>query len=219
MIRSWVRKFEATGSTLKLKPAGRPRSTRTEDTIEQVRASVQRNPALSTRKRSAQLVVSRTSLRRILVEDLRLHPYKIQRVQELQPNDPILRRAFVQTMLERFWSFNNILFSDESHFHINGHVNKQNCRYWVAENPRAKHQKPLHSPKVTVWAAMSAHGIIGPHFFENRQGKSVTVNSDRYIAMLRDFSIHNLNILKPIIVRHGFNKMARLATQLMPLWR
>lgn len=77
MIRSWVRKFEATGSVLKQKPAGRPRSTRTEDTIEQVRASVQRNPGLSTRKRSAELMVSRTSLRRILLKDLKLHPYKI----------------------------------------------------------------------------------------------------------------------------------------------
>lgn len=187
VIRSWVRKFETTGSTLKQQPAGRPRSTRTEDTIEQVRASVQRNPGLSTRKRSAELTVSRTSLRRILLKDLKLHPYKIQLVQELQPNDPILRRAFVKTMLERFRSFNNILFSDEAHFHINGHVNKQNCRYWAAENPRAKHEKPLHSPKVTVWAAISAHGIIGPYFFENEQGQSVTVNSDRYIAMLRDY--------------------------------
>lgn len=66
-------------------------------------------------------------------------------------------------------------------------LNKQNCRYWVTESPRAKHQKPLHSPKVTVWATISAHGIIGPHFFENKQGQSVTVNSDRNISMLRDF--------------------------------
>lgn len=187
VIRSWVRKFEATGSTLNKKPEGRPRSTRTEETINEVRTSVQRDPGLSTRKRSAELALSRTSLRRILAKDLKLHPYKIQLVQELKPDDLNLRRVFVETMLERFRSFNNILFSDEAHFHLNGHVNKQNCRYWAAANPRSKHQKPLHSPKVTAWAAISAHGIIGPYFFKNERGQSVTVNSDRYTAMLRDF--------------------------------
>jgi hypothetical protein len=42
------------------------------------------------------------------------------------------------------------LMSDEAHFHLNGSVNKQNCRYWAANNPHEMHQKPLHSPKVTV---------------------------------------------------------------------
>lgn len=40
VIRSWVTKFEATGSALKQKPARRPRATRTEDTIERVRAAI-----------------------------------------------------------------------------------------------------------------------------------------------------------------------------------
>ncbi|CAH2108547.1 unnamed protein product [Euphydryas editha] len=74
-------------------------------------------------------------------------------------------------MLDRFRNFNNIFFSDEAHFHINGHVNKQNCRYWSSENPKTKHQRPLHSPKVTVWAAISANGIIGPYFFEDFRGR------------------------------------------------
>lgn len=35
--------------------------------------------------------------------------------------------------------------------------------YWSpkGQNPRLKHQKPLHSPKVTVWCALSSNGIIG----------------------------------------------------------
>ncbi|CAK1590500.1 unnamed protein product [Parnassius mnemosyne] len=90
-------------------------------------------------------------------------------------------------MLNRFTSFNNVLFSDEAHFPINGHVNKQNCRYWSCKNPNRKHQKPLHSPKVTVWAAMSAHGIIGPYFLEDGRGRALTVTSQRYVAMIQDF--------------------------------
>lgn len=46
----------------------------------------------------------------------------------------------------------NILFSDEAHFHLNGHVNKQNWNYWSATNPKQKHQTPLNSPwPVTKW--------------------------------------------------------------------
>ena len=31
-----------------------------------------------------------------------------------------------------------IMMSDEAYFHLNDTVNKQNCRYWAAENPRAE---------------------------------------------------------------------------------
>jgi hypothetical protein len=131
--------------------------------------------------------VPRTSLNRILHKDLHLHPYKIQIVQALKPNDPAQRLQFANEVLERFTSFNNIFFSDEAHFHLNGHVNRQNCRYWSDTNPDLKHQKPLHSPKVTVWAALSASGIIGPYFYEDQRNRAVTVNTERYIVMLQNF--------------------------------
>ena len=60
----------------------------------------------------------------------------------------------------------SIAMSDEAHFHLNGAVNKQNCRYWSPENPRIFHERPLHSPKVTVWCAVGKFGVIGPYFFE-----------------------------------------------------
>ena len=47
---------------------------------------------------------------------------------------------------------------DEAHFHLTGYVNKQNCRYWADSNPKEVHERPLHSSKVTVWCAVSAHG-------------------------------------------------------------
>ncbi|XP_048484480.1 uncharacterized protein LOC125490157 [Plutella xylostella] len=187
LIKKWVEKFEETGSTLNMKREGTTRTTRSEENVLRVSDSVRQNPDLSTRKRSAELGIPRTSVRRILKLDLKLHPYKIQLVQELKPNDLNLRKLFAETMLERFKSFNNILFSDEAHFHLNGHVNKQNCRYWSTENPKAKHERPLHSPKVTVWAAISSKGIIGPYFFEDSRGRTITVNSAEYVKMLREF--------------------------------
>jgi hypothetical protein len=62
-------------------------------------------------------------------------------------------------------------------------VNKQNFRYWAAENPRELHARPLQSPKVTVWCTLSSIGVIGPYFFEEG-GVTVTVNANRYCDML-----------------------------------
>jgi hypothetical protein len=71
-------------------------------------------------------------------------------------------------------------------FHLSCTVNKQNFRYWAAENPRELHARPLHSPKVTIWFTLSSIGVIGPYFFEEGRVK-VTVNANRYCDMLENF--------------------------------
>ncbi|GFS57742.1 transposable element Tc3 transposase [Trichonephila clavipes] len=53
-----------------------------------------------------------------------------------------------------------------------------------------------HSSKVrrkTVWCALWAGGIIGPYFFKNDEGHNITVNGDRYRAMITNFFIPELN--------------------------
>ncbi|GFS48384.1 transposable element Tc3 transposase [Trichonephila clavipes] len=86
-----------------------------------------------------------------------------------------------------------ILFSDEAHFWLNGYVNKQNCRIWSEANPQVYVETPLHPEKLTVWCALWADGIIGPYFFKNDEGHDVTVNGDRYRAMVTNFFIPELN--------------------------
>ena len=81
----------------------------------------------------------------------------------------------------RFWH------SDEAHLDLGGYVNKQNCRIWGLENPHANIEKPTYPKRVTVWCGFSSRGIIGPFFFENEQGETVTVNGDRYRTMLNEF--------------------------------
>ena len=76
---------------------------------------------------------------------------------------------------------------DETHFHLNGFVNKQNCRFWAKENPRAVHQRELYPVMCTVWGKITANEIIGPYFFEVDNGNAVTVTGERYRAMLRNF--------------------------------
>ncbi|GFW56403.1 transposase [Trichonephila clavipes] len=48
-------------------------------------------------------------------------------------------------------------------------------------------EKPLHSEKLTVWCALWAGGIIESYFFKNDEGHNVTVNGDRYRAMITNF--------------------------------
>ncbi|GFT11600.1 DUF4817 domain-containing protein [Trichonephila clavipes] len=84
-------------------------------------------------------------------------------------------------------------FSDEAHFWLNGYVNKQNCRIWSEANPQVYVETPLHPEKLTVWCALWAGGIISPYFFKNDEGHNVTVNGDRYRAMITNFFIPELN--------------------------
>ncbi|GFV30617.1 putative DD41D transposase [Trichonephila clavipes] len=112
-------------------------------------------------------------------------------------NDHKARRRFVE------WAPNEIavvpdfhkriLFSDEAHFWLNGYVNKQNCRIWSEANPQVYVETPLHPEKLTVWCTLWAGGIIGSYFFKNDEGHNVTVNGDRYRAMITNFFIPELN--------------------------
>ncbi|GFS57852.1 uncharacterized protein TNCV_2909381 [Trichonephila clavipes] len=47
--------------------------------------------------------------------------------------------------------------------------------------------------KLTVWCALWAGGIIGPYIFKNDEGHNVTVNGDRYRAMITNLFIPELN--------------------------
>ncbi|GFX97687.1 uncharacterized protein TNCV_3065741 [Trichonephila clavipes] len=49
------------------------------------------------------------------------------------------------------------------------------------------------SETLTVWCALWAGGIIGPYFFKNDEFHNVTVNGDRYRAMITNFFIPELN--------------------------
>jgi hypothetical protein len=111
-------------------------------------------------------------------------------VQELNQRDWVNRSDSCQAILQNVPA-NYVLFSDEAHFHLSGCVNKQNFWYWAENNPRQLHERPLHRQRVTVWRAVADFGVIGPYFFEN--GETVTVTSDFYVQMLRNFLKPKLN--------------------------
>jgi len=75
----------------------------------------------------------------------------------------------------------------KAHFHLNGFVNKQNCRIWGSENPRIIHEKQMYPQRVTVRCRLWSRGLIGPYCFEEATGNTVTVSGKRYRAMISDF--------------------------------
>jgi hypothetical protein len=81
-------------------------------------------------------------VQRILHKDLNFHPSKTVTVQELNGRNMANRRNSSKQLLETLNdddAINAILMTDEVHFRLSGFVNKQNYRYWAAENPQQLH--------------------------------------------------------------------------------
>ncbi|GFV38710.1 hypothetical protein TNCV_4420781 [Trichonephila clavipes] len=66
------------------------------------------------------------------------------------------------------------------------------CLKWVIEseaNPQVYIETPLHPEKLIIWFALWAGGIL----LQNDESHNVTVNGDRYRAMITNFFIPELN--------------------------
>ena len=96
-----IRKFKQTGSVADVKTPSRARLRRSDENIAAVRESVAEHPDTSIRHRAQELNLSRTSLQRILTNDLSLYAYKVQLTQELKPDDHLKRRTFVNWVHEQ----------------------------------------------------------------------------------------------------------------------
>ncbi|XP_072383871.1 uncharacterized protein [Diabrotica undecimpunctata] len=75
------------------------------------------------------------------------------------------------------------------------HVN-WNIDDWGDGQPKKVQELPLHPEKTTVWCGLWAGGIVSPYFFKTEAGQNVTVNGNRYRAMITDY-------LVPEIVARG----------------
>ncbi|KAK9754960.1 Helix-turn-helix domain (DUF4817) [Popillia japonica] len=71
------------------------------ETIERVREHFTAQPSTSTSKASQELEIPRTTLRRILKQDLKMKPYKIRINQPLRPFDMERRFDFANEIIER----------------------------------------------------------------------------------------------------------------------
>jgi len=98
--------------------------------------------------------------------------------------------------------------SDEAHFHLSGYV----MRFWETENTHIMQEDSLDPLKVTVWYGICSEKVIGPYFFEDADGATVTVNGERYRQMRNEFFCRKLMHWVSIIV--GFNRTQQPLIQL-----
>ena len=131
------------------------------------------------------------SVVRILKLDLKLFPYRIQFKHKLTAEDEKTRVDmcdwFDNKMEENEEMIDNVWFSGDADFHLNGYINSRNNVYWETSPPQEVLQRPLHSSIVTTWCAMNSKTIIVPYWFEDQHHNTVTVNQENYRKIIRKF--------------------------------
>ena len=125
------------------------------------------DPTRSVRRAAEMLGIKRTSLQRIMKE-LELSPYKIQVTQSLNEDHTQRRSEFAQLMLEKLQTGEidgkKIWFLDEAYFSLDGHLNKQNYRYWGRERPEITVVRSLHPKKISCGVCSILAWCVWPCF-------------------------------------------------------
>ena len=102
-IKSTIEKFANEGTVCDLYKgrSGRRRTRRTEEVVEVVRQSVVQSPKKSIRRLSAETNIPKSSVQRILCQDIYAFPYKIQTETELTDEQKQRRLDFANWFSER----------------------------------------------------------------------------------------------------------------------
>lgn len=191
-VRAIVKKFYETGNVAEKARSGRPSCS--GETVDKVREAHE-NGCSSLNAIHMETNIPKSTCRKIMRSNLGLYPYKVQIGQSLSEEQKKSRLKFCAEFLRHDFAddcfVKNILWSDEACFGVNGHVNRQNFRFWGKEKPAVAVEISKFSPKITVFAAVSSSFLLGPYFFEENQ-LPTTVNGVRYLQMLENFLIPEL---------------------------
>ena len=132
-IERWCKAVRVTGSINLSSPPGCQRTLRTKGAIQKIKYHLERREPVSSRKTARHLGISRTSIRRILRNDLGLRAYKVQYEQLVTNEHKEKRVKFANWIRTNFRKENTMKtsFSDEKMFDIDGIYNCQNDRIWA----------------------------------------------------------------------------------------
>jgi Helix-turn-helix domain (DUF4817) len=186
-----LERFERTGNVL-YKKNTREKRAQTEENQLDVLLTVTENPYIGQRPISQQIGVKRCTVQRIL-KSQKMHPYHIQLLQELIPEDYQRRLEFCQWVQNKIIQQRNfvhsILFTDEATFHRNGSVNRHNFHYYSTENPNFVRYTSQTRWSLNVWGGVVGDHVIGPYFFDQR------VTGEVYLYFLQN---HLPNLLRQV---------------------
>ena len=91
--------------------------------VQTVRERLEQSPQKPTKRLSQEVSTSRMTVQRVIHNDLKLFPYKVQ---ILQKQTDVNKEGvnFVRRIENNPGDLGLILFSEEAHFHLSRHVNK-----------------------------------------------------------------------------------------------
>lgn len=179
---------------------GRPRSVRNVRFEEAILQQIEENPSTSTRAIAQGMFSTKSTVWNVLHEQL-FHPFKLQKVQALEPRDYPYRveccRWFLHKEVDSPNFLRKVLFTDEASFNRQGIFNSKNNHIWAQENPHSIIQRG-HQVRfsVNVWAGVLDNFLIGPYILPNR------LNTQAYTVFLRDVLPELLEDI-PLEVRQG----------------
>ncbi|CAM4785876.1 unnamed protein product [Rotaria magnacalcarata] len=158
----WLKSLKATGAIELQGPSGCPRLVRSKDLIQKVKHRLSSKKLISALSLAKKLNASRSTIRRIIKDDLGYKAYVKRVAPKLTKKHKIKRKYF------ELWARKNIrksmtkqiLFSDEKRIDLDGIYNRQNERIYAATRDEADEK-----------------GITRSVIIENG-----TIGSDRYIA-------------------------------------
>ena len=129
-IERWYKAVRNTDSFNLSSPLDRQRTIRTKGPIQKIKHGLERRKPVSPRKTARHLGISRTSIRRILRNDLGLRAYNVQNEPLLTNEHKEKRVKFANWIETNFRKENTmkILFSDEKVFDIDEIYNSRNDR-------------------------------------------------------------------------------------------
>ncbi|KAJ8945321.1 hypothetical protein NQ318_009716 [Aromia moschata] len=173
------RKYRELGHVRDAPRQGRPKIN--ENVQQDVILSALENPHCTVRQVSRDLNIGKSSVSNIF-KKVKYHPYRVRLIHELAEDDFDRRTEFCEYMMDHNNQNNgfiaNILFSDEATFFLNGHVNRQNTRYWSQENPHwMQEYHTQHPQKVNVWAGIVRNRIKSKEAEDKILPKKKTVHA------------------------------------------
>lgn len=158
-----INKIDNDGTTERKPGSGRPKSARTQQKIERVSELIcsqddDPHSHKSPREIERETGIPRSSVRRIIKQDLELKTYKRVIGQKINENVKLKRLQRSQQLLARFpneRSVRTIWFTDEKTFTVSTPVNSQNDRVYSIETKKDKFRKGDLYENVTISAAVS----------------------------------------------------------------
>ena len=174
-VNEWVKRYREYGELNLQFPSGPKPTKRTKRLVQQVKQRLLRsNGRKSARKLAKSFNVSRTTMRRVIKNDMGFRSYVKRIASKLTDTQKSKRYSSGIWIRKNIRKSNarKILFSDEKRIDIDGVYNRQNDRIYApsrqeVDNNGGVHGKSKYLQGVMVWLGVCYNGVTRPVIIED----------------------------------------------------